>query len=64
MRPEFFVLTGLNQQQFMVRPKLTKTFGDHWSVAVSADFLGGKQTNIFGYFDSRDRVVIELKWQR
>ena len=64
LRPEFFVLTGLNQRQFMVRPKLTKTFGDHWSVAVSADFLGGKQTNIFGYFDSRDRVVIELKWQR
>ncbi|MDX2042725.1 MAG: DUF1302 family protein [Acidobacteriota bacterium] len=62
LRPEFFVLTGLNQRQFMVRPKLTKTIGDHWSVGVSADFLGGKQTNIFGYFDSRDRVVLELKW--
>ncbi len=64
LRPEFFVLTGLNQQQFMVRPKLTKTIGDHWSIGVGADFLGGKQTNIFGYFDSRDRVVIELKWMR
>lgn len=64
LRPEFFVLGGLNQRQFMVRPKLTKTFGDHWSVAVGADFLGGKQTNIFGYFDSRDRVVIELKWMK
>lgn len=64
LRPEFFVLTGLNQRQFMVRPKLTKTIGDHWSVGVSADFLGGKQTNIFGFFDSRDRVVIELKWMK
>nr|MBP6824246.1 hypothetical protein [Acidobacteriota bacterium] len=64
LRPEFFVLTGLNQRQFMVRPKLTKTFGDHWSVGVSADFLGGKQTNIFGFFDSRDRVVFELKWMK
>ncbi len=64
LRPEFFVLTGLNQRQFMVRPKLTKTIGDHWSVGVGADFLGGKQTNIFGYFDSRDRVVIELKWMK
>jgi len=62
LRPEFFVLTGLNQQQFMIRPKLTKTFGDHWSVGVGADFLGGRQNNIFGFFDSRDRVVIELKW--
>ena len=62
LRPELFVLTGLNQRQFMVRPKLTKTFGDHWSVGVGADFLGGRQTNIFGFFDSRDRVVVELKW--
>jgi len=61
-RPEVFVLTGLNQQQFMIRPKLTKTFGDHWSVSVGTDFLGGRRTNVFGYFDSRDRAVIELKW--
>jgi hypothetical protein len=62
LRPEFFVLTGLNQRQFMIRPKLTKTFGDHWSASIGADFLGGRRTNVFGYFDSRDRVVIELKW--
>jgi hypothetical protein len=41
---------------------LTKTFGDHWSASIGADFLGGRRTNVFGYFDSRDRVVIELKW--
>jgi len=62
VRPELFVLTGLSEQQYMIRPKLTKTFGDHWSVGIGADFLGGRRTNLFGYFDSRDRVVIELKW--
>jgi hypothetical protein len=62
IRPELFVLTGLNQREYLIRPKITKTFGDHWSVGVGADFFGGKPTNIFGYFDSRDRVVIELKW--
>jgi hypothetical protein len=64
LRPELFVLTGLNQKQYLLRPRITKTIGDHWSVGLGADFLGGKQTNVFGYFDSRDRVVIELKWQR
>ncbi len=64
LRPEFFILSGLNQRQFMVRPRVTKTLGDHWSIGLGADFLGGKQTNIFGYFDSRDRVVIELKWMK
>ncbi|MCI0387773.1 MAG: hypothetical protein MOB07_03235 [Acidobacteria bacterium] len=65
LRPELFVLTGLNPNaggQYLIRPRITKTIGDHWSVGVGADFLGGKRTNVFGYFDSRDRVVIELKW--
>ena len=64
LRPEFFVLTGLNQRQFMVRPKITKTLGDHWSIGLGADFLGGRQTNIFGFFDSRDRLTLELKWMK
>ena len=63
-RPELFVLTGLNQSQYLIRPRIVKTIGDHWSVGVGADFLGGKQTNVFGYFDSRDRVVLELKWMK
>jgi hypothetical protein len=64
LRPEFFVLTGLNQKQYMVRPRLTKVINDHWSVSAGADFLGGRTSNIFGYFDSRDRAVIELKWMK
>jgi hypothetical protein len=62
LRPELFILTGLNQEQYLIRPRVVKTFGDHWSLGAGADFLGGKQTNIFGYFDTKDRVVVELKW--
>jgi hypothetical protein len=63
-RPELFVLTGLNQKQYMLRPRMTKIINDHWSVSVGADFLGGAPSNIFGYFDSRDRAVVELKWMK
>ena len=62
LRLELFILTGLNQKQYLIRPKLVKTIGDHWSVGLGADFFGGRNTNIFGYFDTRDRVVLELKW--
>jgi hypothetical protein len=64
LRPELFILTGLNEREYLIRPRVTKTLGDHWSVGVGADFFGGKRTNIFGYFDSRDRVTIELKWMK
>jgi hypothetical protein len=63
-RPELFVLTGLNQREYMIRPRISKTLDDHWSVSVGADFLGGGRNNIFGHFDSRDRAVAELKWMK
>ncbi len=62
LRPELFVLTGLNQKQYMIRPRLVRAFGDHFSVAGGADFLGGSTTTAFGYFGSRDRAVVELRW--
>ncbi len=62
LKPELFILTGLNQRQYMVRPRVTRSFGDHWSVSVGADFLGGTPITPFGFFASRDRLVIELKW--
>jgi len=56
------VITQWETTIYLIRPRITKTISDHWSVGVGVDFLGGKRTNVFGYFDSRDRVVIELKW--
>ncbi|QQS47531.1 MAG: hypothetical protein IPM66_02410 [Acidobacteriota bacterium] len=62
LRPELFILTGLDQKQYLIRPRLVRTFGDHFSIGIGADFLGGRQTTIFGYFDTKDRTVLELKW--
>jgi len=64
VKPELFILTGLNQRQYMIRPRVTRSFGDHWSVSVGADFLGGRSITPFGFFKTRDRLVIELKWLR
>jgi hypothetical protein len=61
LRPELFVLTGLNIRQYMVRPRVVRTLGDHWSVALGADFLGGAPITPFGYLSSRDRVTVEVK---
>jgi hypothetical protein len=63
LKPALFVLTGLNQRQYLLRPQVAKMLSDHWSVGVSADFLGGRDTNIFALFKTRDRAVLELKWQ-
>jgi hypothetical protein len=63
-KPELFILTGLNQQQYLLRPRIWRNWGDFWGMGIGADFLGGSTRNVFGYFQSRDRIVLELKWQR
>jgi len=62
LKPELFVLSGLSRKQYMVRPRIVRSFGDHFSLGAGADFLGGRPATIFGYFDTRDRAVLELKW--
>jgi hypothetical protein len=64
LRPELFILTGLNQRQHMIRPRVVRRFGDHWSVGLGADFLGGRPITPFGFFQSRDRAVLEIKWMK
>jgi hypothetical protein len=60
-RPELFVLTGLNQAQYLIRPRVTRAFGDHWRLGLGADFFGGDSITSFGYFSTRDRVVLEVR---
>ncbi|HEV8132872.1 MAG TPA: DUF1302 family protein, partial [Acidobacteriota bacterium] len=64
LKPELFVLAGLNQRQYMIRPRITRSFRDHWSASLGADFFGGSPVTPFGFFNSRDRVVLELAWRR
>ncbi len=64
LRPELFILTGLNQREYMIRPRVTRNFGDHWSTSVGADFLSGPPITPFGFLGTRDRLVLELKWSR
>ncbi|MBI4751659.1 MAG: hypothetical protein HY774_24520 [Acidobacteria bacterium] len=65
LRPELFILTGLNQSQYLIRPRVYKSFGDHWSVGLGADFFGGNpKLNAFGFFQNKDRAVLEIKWTK
>lgn len=64
LRPELFILTGINERQYMFRPRLVKSLDDHWSIGFGFDLLGGDRRNLFGSFGRQDRAVVELKWMR
>jgi hypothetical protein len=62
LKPELFILTGLNRRQYMIRPRITRSFGDHINIGFGVDILGGNPTTPFGFFSDRDRTIIEIKW--
>jgi len=62
LRPELFVWAGLQQRQYLIRPRLTQVLGSHWSISLGADYLGGGTLHLWGIFHSRERLVLEMKW--
>lgn len=60
VQPEIFVITGLNQADLMVRPKITYHWAGHWRAALGADLFEGSSDGDFGQYDAKDRVYVEL----
>ena len=50
LRPELFVLVGLNEPALLIRPKLLRNLGDHWSTSVSGRFLWRQAHEYFRLF--------------
>ena len=62
LEPEMLWIQGLNQGDWMARPKLNWHLARDWCAALGADFFGGKDTTLFGQFDRSDRVYAEVRY--
>ena len=58
---EFLAASSLLRQDYMLRPKLTWKFAPEWRALVGVDHFEGRSTNLFGRFDSSDRVYFEVR---
>lgn len=61
-----FVLSvgyGVNESEFLIRPSLGYDLNDSTKIKVGVDlFEGGDEDTLFGQFDEKDRVYLELKY--
>ncbi|MBI1747292.1 MAG: hypothetical protein HYR55_11965 [Acidobacteria bacterium] len=64
LHPEVFILAGLSRRQFLLRPRVARGFGDHWSAAWGVDIFGGHADTFLGFFATRKRAVVEIKYER
>ena len=59
--PQLLFIHSLNRNDWMVRPKLIWNFEKNWRAVGGADFFGGRPSGLFGQFDRKDRVYLEVR---
>jgi hypothetical protein len=54
---------GVNDTEFVIRPSVEYDISDSTNIKVGADFFeGGDEDTMFGQFDDKDRLYMELKY--
>ncbi len=61
MELELMALAGLNREDYLLRPKFVWRFRRDWRLQLGADVFGGDAIGLFGPYDDRDRVYLEVK---
>ncbi len=61
MEFELLALAGLNREDYLLRPKFAWRFRRDWRLQLGADVFGGDAIGLFGPYDNRDRVYLEVK---
>lgn len=58
---EVLLVSGLNREDYMLRPKLLWNLARNWRAQFGVDIFGGRDNGLFGRFAERDRVYAELR---
>lgn len=58
---EVLALAGLNREDYLIRPKVAWRFAKDWRLQAGADVFGGDEIGLFGPYDNRDRIYLEVK---
>lgn len=58
---ELLMVSAFNRTDYEVRPKVVWRFAPEWRSQAGVDIFGGKPQGLFGRFDDRDRVYLEVR---
>ena len=59
---ELMLLHNMNNDDGLVRPKITYDWNDNIKAWVGADIFYGDEKGLFGQFDSNDRLTMGVQW--
>jgi len=61
LEAEVLVVSGLNRDDYMIRPKMVWQITPVWRGTAGLDIFGGESVGVFGRFDTKDRAYVELR---
>ncbi len=62
VEPSLFFLTGLSRKDMLIRPRVDIYPGGGLSLRLGLDFMEGDEDGIFGFYDTRDRGYLEVRY--
>ncbi len=61
-RSRYFHNFRVNETEFLIRPAIEYDITDSTKIKVGAIFEGGDRDTMFGQFDGKDRLYVEVKY--
>jgi hypothetical protein len=61
LEAEILMASSIDREDYMIRPKLSWSVTRDWRGQVGADIFGGGPNTLFGRFDARDRIYLEIR---
>lgn len=62
LESEILFISSLERDDWSTQARLTWRFDGSWRLAFGADIFQGSPQGLFGYYDNRDRVYSELRY--
>ncbi|MGI9025709.1 MAG: hypothetical protein ACR2GP_09010, partial [Burkholderiaceae bacterium] len=59
--PQLLLIHSLNRNDWLLRPKLVWGFQKEWRAVAGVDIFHGPPTGLFGQYDQKDRVYLEVR---
>ena len=63
VEPELFLVSSINQRDWLVRPQIAYHYEGDLTFILGADIFGGEPEGDFGQFNENDRLYIKMLYR-
>lgn len=62
IEPQLTYIQSINHQDWVLRPRVVWELNRNWRLSGGADLIGGSKLGLFGRYEDKDRVYVEVRY--